>query len=833
MKKMIVMLLLFAISLTFGASFSAMSVNNSIQEVITKSEQIINYDGEPAFGIGTDGPITFTPAIRLTADELEDHYGKNISKVQLCIIVDAFSSVTLKVYEGSGSNQEPGNLLLSQLLNVIVGSMNEYTLDTPILLEDGKDYWIGYEIVATGSKPASSDAGSVFEDGKSNLVFIDGEWTTLLTLSTELNYNWNIRVVVDDEVGPDITAPTIVSLTGNHGQPDTELNLTLAIADQSETPSMIDAIYNICGMDYSFSMSKVSKNQQSVYSGVIPPQPAGTEGSVRFLLSDLSPAGNSVWSEEIIINWLSPAVYIINENFDSAVAPELPEGWTVVDANGDGKQWIVSSVGNSMPFGLRMDYNSSVNMDDWVFTPPFTPNPQKKYMITYSYKSQSDFFNEKFEIKYGTDTTPNKMINTIVKPIVINNDEYITDSTTFVPSSNEAIVIGFHGISDMNNFWLYFDDISVKEIDLGYDNEAPVVFSINGTEEITGNEMNITIEVEDQSGVSSVEGFYKFNGNDTWINMQMNNSKVWNSFTGVIPMQEEAKEGKVKFVLHDTFTPSNSGESQEFDIKWINSANVQVYDFEEGIPTGWTIIDADGDGYNWTTEPSIPCEVHSGSKGVHSASFINTSKAALNPDNYIIMDKRLIEQNASIKFWVSAQDGDWSAEHYGIAISTSSTNPSDFTMIYEETLTAKGHGSWYERQVIIPENYVGQNVYIAFRHFDCTDMFWINLDDVTVNFASPTKISGELLPQETTLHQNYPNPFNPTTTINFTTNVIGEAIISIINVKGELVDKFTEKILTSGKHSIIFDGSKLNSGVYFYRLETGDYSSTKKMILVK
>jgi len=83
------------------------------------------------------------------------------------------------------------------------------------------------------------------------------------------------------------------------------------------------------------------------------------------------------------------------------------------------------------------------------------------------------------------------------------------------------------------------------------------------------------------------------------------------------------------------------------------------------------------------------------------------------------------------------------------------------------------------------------------------------------------------------LSQNYPNPFNPTTTLSFSIPVRSEVRISLINVIGEVVKEIASGTYESGSHEVKLDASGLSSGVYFYKLEAGEFTSTKKLILMK
>jgi predicted acyl esterase len=83
------------------------------------------------------------------------------------------------------------------------------------------------------------------------------------------------------------------------------------------------------------------------------------------------------------------------------------------------------------------------------------------------------------------------------------------------------------------------------------------------------------------------------------------------------------------------------------------------------------------------------------------------------------------------------------------------------------------------------------------------------------------------------LSQNYPNPFNPVTVINYSIAAEGNVMIKIYDITGREVKTLINEYQTPGLKSIMFDGSELPSGVYFYRLLANNFSETKKMILVK
>jgi hypothetical protein len=88
------------------------------------------------------------------------------------------------------------------------------------------------------------------------------------------------------------------------------------------------------------------------------------------------------------------------------------------------------------------------------------------------------------------------------------------------------------------------------------------------------------------------------------------------------------------------------------------------------------------------------------------------------------------------------------------------------------------------------------------------------------------------LPTTYELSQNYPNPFNPLTTIEFALPTAGKWTLSIYNILGQEVATFGEDS-DAGYYKIEWDAGRYASGVYLYRLTAGNYSATRKMVLLK
>lgn len=124
---------------------------------------------------------------------------------------------------------------------------------------------------------------------------------------------------------------------------------------------------------------------------------------------------------------------------------------------------------------------------------------------------------------------------------------------------------------------------------------------------------------------------------------------------------------------------------------------------------------------------------------------------------------------------------------------------------------------------------------IYLEHGETVTVDGSGLQQLSVVINPTVSIPGEPadLPLTTALLQNYPNPFNPTTTIGYALAETGTVRLDVYNIQGQRVATLVNGTQTAGHHSISFDASRLASGTYIYRLQTGSSSITKMMMLVK
>ena len=105
--------------------------------------------------------------------------------------------------------------------------------------------------------------------------------------------------------------------------------------------------------------------------------------------------------------------------------------------------------------------------------------------------------------------------------------------------------------------------------------------------------------------------------------------------------------------------------------------------------------------------------------------------------------------------------------------------------------------------------------------------------DGSFEFSEEILVEYMILPKEYELLQNYPNPFNPITTIYYSLKERGTVLLKIFNALGKEIKTLVKEQQDAGTYKLEFDASSLSSGIYFYVLKTGEFTATKKMVLIR
>jgi len=190
-------------------------------------------------------------------------------------------------------------------------------------------------------------------------------------------------------------------------------------------------------------------------------------------------------------------------------------------------------------------------------------------------------------------------------------------------------------------------------------------------------------------------------------------------------------------------------------------AGGQFFDFEDSSMQGWTAIDGGSPaGYGWQVASTVMSTGygHDASQDCMLSQSYSNTVGVITPNNYLISPSKLnVSNGAAISFYACAQDANYAAEHFGVAVSTTGNAAADFTTIQEWTMTAKGaqgrtaesefdirgtrdQGNWYQYTVDL-SSYAGQQIWVAIRHFNCSDQFYLLVDDITLADGSAKGIA--------------------------------------------------------------------------------------------
>jgi hypothetical protein len=245
------------------------------------------------------------------------------------------------------------------------------------------------------------------------------------------------------------------------------------------------------------------------------------------------------------------------------------------------------------------------------------------------------------------------------------------------------------------------------------------------------------------------------------------------------------------------------------------------FDFEDGTLQGWTTIDADGDGHNWQQQSANGMS-HNNSDGmVLSYSKEPVTGDSLAPNNFLVSPRLTLAPGSYISLWAYPLDESRPAEHWAICVSTTANDdPMAFTTLQEWTLTGNPFhpGEWTAYYVDL-DQYAGQDVYIAIRHF-----FWegfeisqsaICIDDIYIEGAY------DRIEEEAKSVGIYPNPAKDRVVIEGM-----EAVeVMVYNTSGQMMKT------VRGTNEI--DLSTLPKGFYSIRIFTDEGTIVSKKIVVE
>ena len=395
------------------------------------------------------------------------------------------------------------------------------------------------------------------------------------------------------------------------------------------------------------------------------------------------------------------------------------EGWTQIDADGDGKMWthhintgtgdfsVNSGVGSINSASYDKDNSSALTPDNWMIS----PEVELGASVSLWARAQDPGWTDEHFAVYVTTGDPANTENFVE---VIPESVATGVMTQYTGNTSEyAGQMGYVAIRHFNcedQFYLVVDDVTINypREDGRIEPEWTVAENATSPYTIEG----LAPETEYEVQVQTV-------GNEEWTESVRFTTLEQQAEPAVTPIEVTEQEVGEDYA---TIGWTGNGETS-WNVRYRKHVEDSLWDFEEGAE-GWTMIDADGDGFEWLHVANEGNKSHSGIGTMTSNSY---NGSALTPDNWLVSPE--VALDGTLTFWAVGQDPEWADEHFAVYASTGDpTNTASFVEIMPETVVT----SEMTEYTVDLSAYAGQKGHIAFRHFNVTDMFRMNIDDVAI-----------------------------------------------------------------------------------------------------
>ena len=498
--------------------------------------------------------------------------------------------------------------------------------------------------------------------------------------------------------------------------------------------------------------------------------------------------------------------------------PESPTiyCWSRFNANNDANyfQFMWVDEGHTDRVAVY-PYNSSNSANDWLVSPRLSigENQRVRFQVAnYGYE-------EKYKVWAITGTPSNyESATLLLDETAVSDDaefptmEYVTiDLSSY---SGQEIYIGIQCVSDANMYYFFVDNFELSFNPTNAEIALTSVTPANGAAIPSGQDITLSgVVTNNGTTLTSYKVAYTVDGGAaveyTVSEINVANAATHN-FTHATPISGLAIGSHT--IVVTVSEPNGTADGDAND----NSMTVNItvtaplaygcYFEEDPAEEGWSFVDSDNDGNNWTWENSSSTPhmtTYEGIGCIYSASY---ASVALTPDNWAISPAIQIENGPiTVSFYAKGQDADYAAEHFQIYAGTSA-DVTAMTSVSEEFVAT---GEYTQYTANLPESYVGQVIYVAIRHFNVSDEFVLVVDNFEVLAYGHVVITDieENIAESIAV---YPNPTSSMVTI---ANAEGKDII-VVNSLGQVVAS-----IENAAANQTIDVTNFANGTYFVKVD--------------
>jgi hypothetical protein len=240
------------------------------------------------------------------------------------------------------------------------------------------------------------------------------------------------------------------------------------------------------------------------------------------------------------------------------------------------------------------------------------------------------------------------------------------------------------------------------------------------------------------------------------------------------------------------------------------------------LPECWTVLNEDANLFFWFIDNGP--EAFEGQRMMRNASFLQ-GFGAIGTDDWLISPPRVVGENDSLYYVVSAFSETFPNEFYSVLVAVNSTEPDDFVELFSETLSST---EWKGRSIDLSD-YAGQTVYIAFRHHNSFDQSSLLLDAIALPGVELENCDVVLSARssEKTEFSLFPNPSNGQVTVGGS-NFAGMSNLQVFDLTGSLV---YQQVIVINNDSQSIDLSNLERGAYLISISNDSQTGTEKLII--
>jgi len=454
-----------------------------------------------------------------------------------------------------------------------------------------------------------------------------------------------------------------------------------------------------------------------------------------------------VWSFTTLAN---PTIttYPYNQNFDEVTPTALPLGWTTINANGDTYTWeTYAGNADTAPNSVRIRYNTTMAMNDWLLMPPLAMNGEYNYKLIFKYRAASASYAEKLAVYWGTTPTATGLSNMLWSNENIVNTTYETVELVLDPPATGNYYIGFKGYSETDMFYLYMDTISMLELTEALDPPTSLTATVSG--------YNVALDWDAPGTPPPPTGFN--DGFESYDNFALS------------------------FAPWTTVDVDQSTTYGMTGITWTNAYAAQAYMIFNPSATSPAVTDL---------------APHSGAK--MAACFASTTP----PNNDWMMSPPIaIAANDVVKFWAKSYVSTYGLERFKVGVSTTGTAPADFTIISGASYVS-APVDWTEYTYAL-NAYAGQTVRIGIQCLS-NDAFIFLVDDF---YVGQPATRGDIIANAQPVSGSYSREIGipVASPINPTRNLLGYKIYrdgTLINtITNPATTDYADNGLTAGNYS--------------------------------